>query len=619
MDCSGGGGGGGGGNAGDGDEAATRKAMSVEPPPNTDDPSAVPSSGAEDVAMDAYEASARAVAEKVRRQQEGLETAMLSPKFADEDFRSVDEIKRLLDAQISANSAAQSSSFLKKRSGSMKKADAQELASIFTHRAKHIPLRLTYEERKTLRLVQAVLRCNSYTSHIDGKTYPSRTKRTLQQMKAIRAVLTGILAAFDYEAGARVADHRAELSEHAKLFQEVFEIARRYKIMNPEKMRSEYGKLLYLLQDCMAAEVREALGFSCVIPIQTVYACLERGGGLEVLGDQYVATATREILPEKKSRRTIRGEIKQKEQAIKYISRNYARHSLSGDTIQRCLYSIGDNSSFLNGARRPVDMVIEWLQQCFTPGSEAGGCAGALAICDSEDGSRLTHSHARQFSYVLQSLTLWREICNDMFRLWYLAEEDLLLPPPAEVARMGEDGVGTQYRLVDTGQGLNRLQPSPRTHKAMHGILYAVQQKLGRGEQGWVGSSVIHLGDTNVPNALMFIDKYNAVARILAPLVNVITQIPTFSENPGLKTFIEQGFGGTAAAQRSILTDFFRAAFDGSGADNFFEAGSCIDGRLTSCWHWCSKLEQKEYFPLFKLARFPSFFLLCAVSPFITV
>ena len=147
-------------------------------------------------------------------------------------------------------------------------------------------------------------------------------------------------------------------------------------------------------------------------------------------------------------------------------------------------------------------------------------------------------------------------------------------------------------------------QPSPRTHKAMHGILYAVQQKLGKGEQGWVGSSVIHLGDTNVPNALMFIDKYNAVARILAPLVNIITQIPTFCANAGLEAFIDQAFGDQAGAQRAILVDFFRAAFDGSGADNFFEAGSCIDGRLTSAWNWCSKLETKTYFPLFKLGGF---------------
>ena len=53
------------------------------------------------------------------------------------------------------------------------------------------------------------------------------------------------------------------------------------------------------------------------------------------------------------------------------------------------------------------------------------------------------------------------------------------------------------YRLMDTGQGLNRVQACPR-------ILNKCQSELG----GWVGSSVIHLGDRNVPNALMFIDKY---------------------------------------------------------------------------------------------------------------
>lgn len=32
---------------------------------------------------------------------------------------------------------------------------------------------------------------------------------------------------------------------------------------------------------------------------------------------------------------------------------------------------------------------------------------------------------------------------------------------------------------------------------------------------------------------------------------------------------------------------YFR--FDGSGGDNNYDAGSCVDGRLTSAWNWCSK------------------------------
>lgn len=76
----------------------------------------------------------------------------------------------------------------------------------------------------------------------------------------------------------------------------------------------------------------------------------------------------------------------------------------------------------------------------------------------------------------------------DMFKLWGLAEQDLLSPT-------------TTYRLRDTGQGLQRVQPCPRTSRIMHSILNKAQQNIG----SWVGSSVIHLGDTAVPNALMFI------------------------------------------------------------------------------------------------------------------
>ena len=75
-----------------------------------------------------------------------------------------------------------------------------------------------------------------------------------------------------------------------------------------------------------------------------------------------------------------------------------------------------------------------------------------------------------------------------MFHLWSLAEQDLLSET-------------IPYRLRDTGQGLNRVQGAPKTSRMMHAILNRAQKSLG----GWVGSSVIHMGDHNVPNALMFI------------------------------------------------------------------------------------------------------------------
>lgn len=79
---------------------------------------------------------------------------------------------------------------------------------------------------------------------------------------------------------------------------------------------------------------------------------------------------------------------------------------------------------------------------------------------------------------------------TDMFQLWSLAEQDLLSPD-------------ITYRLRDTGQGLNRVQAAPKTSRMMHAVLHRAQQSIG----DWVGSSVIHMGDHNVPNALMFIGK----------------------------------------------------------------------------------------------------------------
>lgn len=109
------------------------------------------------------------------------------------------------------------------------------------------------------------------------------------------------------------------------------------------------------------------------------------------------------------------------------------------------------------------------------------------------------------------------------------------------------------------------------------------------------------MGDHNVPNALLFIDKYTQIYRILLPICNTLNQIPNLMDKPALRSYIEDDFGSAGNLTKEILSDFFRHGFDGSGADNFYDAGSCIDGRLTSAWNWCSTLEKKRFFPIFLL------------------
>jgi len=85
------------------------------------------------------------------------------------------------------------------------------------------------------------------------------------------------------------------------------------------------------------------------------------------------------------------------------------------------------------------------------------------------------------------------------------------------------------------------------------------------------------------------------VPRILTPLIAAARGLDNMEATPGLSDYVRARFGSAEECRKLMLADFFRHAFDGSGADNYYDAGSCIDGRLTSAWNWCSKLEKKPY------------------------
>lgn len=461
-------------------------------------------------------------------------------------------------------------------------ADKSVISEKFKSLAKFVPMRLTFEERKLFRLLEAALNVSEYTDKVDiyigGK---SRARRQVAQLREMCTVLTGLVVANGMEAGLRLVTDK-EFAVNAEWYKRVFEIGRRYKIMNPERMRDSFGKLMYMIQDSRLPEVREALEFDLWKPIVTVYDYLQENGATAVLDDSRVSDATMEIHPDGKSRRQIQQEIRRKERAIESLAKSY------GDSVRQALYSIGDFHAYLTANQSPVLAMIDRLTSQFDrdiPGDYS------LGISMGRGGARLSHNHSKQYQYVLQSLTLWSEIMREMYHLWKLADDDLL-------------STDSRYLLADTGQGLNRIKTSPRLYRTMHNIIARAQRITG----SWVGSSVVHLGDHAVPNSLFFLDKYLQVPRILNPVNIAVKLLPSLLENDKhAHSWVDQQFGSVAILEKVILTDFFRHAFDGSGADNFYDAGSCIDGRLTSAWNWANSISRKPYYKHFLITGFIGF------------
>jgi hypothetical protein len=152
-----------------------------------------------------------------------------------------------------------------------------------------------------------------------------------------------------------------------------------------------------------------------VRPIKTVYHALEEYGALDMLRDDLISVATKEIYSEGRSRRDIQKEIKAKERAIESLATRYARGKLDSDAVRQCIYSIGDNHAFLRVNRDPCERMIGYLRHYFHPTQPGKEDNTTLAIRSGRGGARLSHDHAKQYAYVLQSLTLWREILHGTY------------------------------------------------------------------------------------------------------------------------------------------------------------------------------------------------------------
>ncbi len=435
-----------------------------------------------------------------------------------------------------------------------------------------------------LRLVEAAMNVSEYTDKVDIAGFRDKSGRMAEQLKSVFSIICGLMVAEDYPAGEALMREKERDGAEA-FFQTAFEIARRYKVLNPDRMRADYGKLLHMLQDSQNPDVKELTGITCVRPLKTVHSFLESRGeaALRLLKDPLVRLATATVVAGGRARYLIDADIKKKEAAIETLARRYAfgkadrpkrggryfyswylwadddsdedgavggaggggaggAPRLTADEVKHCLYSIGDNEQFLLENVVPVEKMLRLLEAHFR---EARSPETNLSIQAGSRGARLTHNHATQYTYCRQSLLLWRAILSDFYKYWIFAEGDFLDPR-------------YPYALRDTGQGLNRVQRCARVGGAMRDVLHRVQSAEG----GWVGSSVVHLGDTNVPNAFVFLDKYVQVSRILSPLVLVVETIPKLlRDHPALALYVEREFRSEEGLVKAILGDFFRHGF----------------------------------------------------------
>ena len=199
-------------------------------------------------------------------------------------------------------------------------------------RAKYIPLRLTSEERRVLRLLEGALNVSEYTDKVDVLSWRSKSGRITTQIKDLCAILCGLTVAQNFKRGQQLMGDR-DFAALSQFFQNCFEIGRRFKTMNPEKLRDSYGKLIYMLMDSVDPHIQELLGFPCVRPLRTVYSFLQEVGAEALLADPLLPVATAEIDSKGRSRHEIQKDIRRKEKARDALAKKYRNKNASDEDL----------------------------------------------------------------------------------------------------------------------------------------------------------------------------------------------------------------------------------------------------------------------------------------------
>ena len=114
--------------------------------------------------------------------------------------------------------------YLKKMSASSsstnKTFDSLTSGKTVLERARYIPIRLTLEERKKLRLLEAALNVSEYTDKIDTIQRMGKLQRIKDQCDEICAILCGLMVAADYKVGKQLIENR-NFKDNEEFFQDM--------------------------------------------------------------------------------------------------------------------------------------------------------------------------------------------------------------------------------------------------------------------------------------------------------------------------------------------------------------------------------------------------------------
>lgn len=320
--------------------------------------------------------------------------------------------------------------------------DSERRLKTNRERVRWLPLRLTDEERTLLALLQGALHHSEYTDKVDVFSHSDKVQRQLHGMKDYMQTQCGLQLANSFKAGQRLVQTKLRVNQD--FFARAFEVGRRYKVMNPQKMRSDYGKMMYLLMDSQRPEVAETLQINLVKPIQTVGQLLQAKHGEGILASEDLDDATRDLSDDIHDRSQLLLLQQQKREAIGRILDKYSTKDLSRDEIIRVLDSISDANNFLANNEQPVTRMLELLKTNFDIKGSKGNVKGgdfSLAIGrgnnfrsggnffhggqkkftvhsmggSNSGGAKLTHSHSTQFTFTSQTFMLWQQVSKHMY------------------------------------------------------------------------------------------------------------------------------------------------------------------------------------------------------------